>query len=155
MQTGISVAKNKAVRFIQYRPRTENEVRRKLSGSGYDGNTIDRVVTQLKEENMLNDADFARAWAEERFLSKRLGWSRIRRELARKGVDRETVNRIMEELSDQYDETENAIAYLAMKYRGRPGPRDERKDIEALIRAGYNGNAARAAARQLKEKRPS
>ena len=54
-----------ALRLLSYRPRSEVEMRQRLS-LRFEAETVDRVVSHLKERQTLDDATFARFWKENR-----------------------------------------------------------------------------------------
>ena len=73
------------------------EVRRRLTGAGYQPLLVDGAVERLLELGMLDDEAFARAWVESRDRARPRGERAIRQELALKGVDRTTVDLVLAE----------------------------------------------------------
>ena len=53
-------AKEAAIVYLGHRARTEQEVRKKLRGKGFEPAIIDQVVARLHELSYLDDAGFAR-----------------------------------------------------------------------------------------------
>jgi regulatory protein len=108
---------NAALRLLSYRPRSEAEIRARLSRR-FKGEIIGRVLLQLKARRMVDDAAFAQFWRENRESfsprSKRL----LKLELKQKGIDHEVVDEVLEGIDDE----ENA--YRAAKRRGRTLERD-------------------------------
>ena len=108
---------NAALRLLSYRPRSEAEIRARLSRR-FEGEIIGRVLLQLKARRMVDDAAFAQFWRENRESfsprSKRL----LKLELKQKGVDHEVVDEVLEGIDDE----ENA--YRAAQRRGRTLERD-------------------------------
>jgi len=108
---------NAALRLLSYRPRSEAEIRARLSRR-FEGEIIGRVLLQLKARRMVDDAAFAQFWRENRESfsprSKRL----LKLELKQKGIDHEVVDEVLEGIDDE----ENA--YRAAKRRGRTLERD-------------------------------
>jgi regulatory protein len=68
-----------------------------LSSAGYRSELVDGVVERLLELGMLDDAAFARAWIESRDRARPRGERALRQELARKGIEREVVERLFED----------------------------------------------------------
>jgi regulatory protein len=105
-----------ATRYIGYRPRSELEVRQRLQRRGFDGDSIEKAVSSLKEQGYIDDDSFARFWKENRQdfspRSRRL----TRMELQRKGVDNELIERIVSEL----DDSESAYRAALKKVRQLP-----------------------------------
>ena len=83
-------AKNAALRLLSYRSRSEKEVRRRLEGR-FTGEAIDRAVSDLLRQGLLDDAAFAKGWRERRERSRPRGPGVIRQELRRLGVDSEII----------------------------------------------------------------
>ena len=86
-----------AARFLETRSRSEAEVRRRLITAGYRADLVEAAVARLIDLRMLDDEAFARAWVESRDRSQPRGERAIREELRHKGVDRETVVRVLDE----------------------------------------------------------
>jgi len=81
-----------AARFLEPRARSVAEVRRRLTGAGYQPLLVDGAIERLLELEVLDDEAFARAWVESRDRARPRGERAIRQELALKGVDRSTVD---------------------------------------------------------------
>ena len=92
-----------ALRFISYRPRTVQEVRRRLARS-FDNGPIDKTVDSLHELGYLDDADFSRQWISSRERRRPKGTRFLHQELRRLGVEQATI----EEALEGYDEAANA-----------------------------------------------
>lgn len=90
-----------AARFLEARPRSVDEVRRKLTGMGYRAGLVDDVVGRLEELGYLDDEAFARGWVESRDRSRPRGEHALRLELERKGVDRTLVDAVLADRRDR------------------------------------------------------
>ncbi len=84
-------AKNAALRLLAYRSRSEGEVRHRLQGR-FTVEVIDRTLSDLRRQGLLDDAAFAREWREQREKFRPRGSGVIRQELQRLGVDREIIS---------------------------------------------------------------
>jgi len=103
-----------ALRLLNFRPRSEAELRAKLAEKGFDPPLIDEVVQRLIEEHWVADERFARAWVESRALSRPRGRKLIALELKRKGISEEVIQEAMADVSDA------DLAYqAAMRYTRR------------------------------------
>jgi SOS response regulatory protein OraA/RecX len=80
-----------AARFLEVRPRSIAEVRRRLGEAGYRGDLVEGAVERLVALGYLDDAVFARAWVESRDRARPRGARALREELRRKGVAAEDV----------------------------------------------------------------
>lgn len=102
-----------AARFLEVRPRSIDEVRRRLREAGYRPELVDGAIERLADLGMLDDEAFARAWVESRDRSRPRGERALRTELRRKGVsatiaaavlgEREAAPRWAVEAGDQSD----------------------------------------------------
>ena len=75
-----------AARFLGTRPRSADEVRRRLRDAGYRADLVEGTLDRLTELGYLDDAAFARAWVESRDRTRPRGARALRDELRRKGV---------------------------------------------------------------------
>jgi regulatory protein len=86
-----------AARFLEARPRSVSEVRRRLGRAGYRSELVEGAIVRLGELGFLDDEAFGRAWVESRDRARPRGEIALRRELSLKGVDRSIVNDLLEE----------------------------------------------------------
>lgn len=84
-------------RFLEARPRSIDEVRRKLVRLGYRTDLVEAAITRLLDLRYLDDDAFARAWVESRDRAKPRGEHALRRELGLKGVERGLVDTVLED----------------------------------------------------------
>ena len=124
LQEGVSYekAKERAVNFISYRPRSCAEVTKNLKDKGFDEEMITQVITRLEEVGLLNDESFARYWVEQRETFKPRSRIALQQELLQKGISREITDIVLSEV----DET-SAARRAAQKqlYRWANLPKDE------------------------------
>ena len=131
-------AKNAALRLLTYRARSEKEIRQRLQGR-FTQEGIDRTITALLRQGLLDDAAFARQWREQREKFRPRGPAVIRRELQKLGVDTEV---IQEALSD-FDSAANAYqagSKYAAKLSVADGGAFRRKLGGFLYRRGFEGD---------------
>ncbi len=144
----VETARQQALRFLEYRPRSTDEVRRYLNGKGYAPETVEAVLTRLTEAGLLDDRAFARFWLENRAAFRPRGARALRQELRQKGVPADL---IAEMLAQEHDEEQAAYqAALPKARRWRTLDRtDFHKKVENfLVRRGFAYDVARAAARR-------
>ena len=96
-------ARDAALRFITYRARSVVELRRRLAKQ-YSAETADRVITSFRQHGLLNDAEFARRWREDRERHRPRSDRMLRQELIAKGVPSDIIG---DALSD-FDNQQNA-----------------------------------------------
>ena len=145
LRRGYPHALDGAVRLLAVCDRSEQEIRRRLAQVGYPAPVIDQVIEKLYAEELLDDAAFAQRWAQSR--SHKHGRGRISRELARRGIDRETADAALAQLSDE-DQLADAVR-LTGKFLGRTRGDFDRKlyqrTLAMLARHGYDADIARRA----------
>ena len=98
------------LRFISYRPRSREEVRRRL-GRRFGVATVEQALVRLEEQGYLDDVAFARSWCESRVAHRPRSAALIRRELLERGVGREVAEEAVAGLDD------DAAAYRAARGR--------------------------------------
>jgi regulatory protein len=104
---------NAALLFLGYRPRSEAETRARLQKHGYVNAEIEKVIEQLKNRALLDDAAFAEYWKSNRASFKPRGERLLKLELSSKGVDHETISETVEGI----DEVANAYKAGAARSR--------------------------------------
>jgi regulatory protein len=118
---------NAAARFLELRSRSVHEVRRHLSEAAFPAGLVEHAIDRLLELGMLDDRAFATAWVESRDRARPRGRSALRRELALKGIDRETIVGVLADREGAAaDATEEAAASAEAVYAAwLPGSADE------------------------------
>ena len=76
-----------ALRFLAQRPRTEQEVRRRLQRAGADEASVEGVLDRLRQHGLVNDTAFAQYWVEQRQTFRPRGARLLRAELRQHGID--------------------------------------------------------------------
>ena len=97
-----------AVRYLNVKPRTRRQVVQYLKRKGFDDGEIKETVDELEARRYINDLDYSIMYFEYGFEKGR-GISRIKRELAEKGVPSDTISAAFDELDDipdQYSEAQ-------------------------------------------------
>lgn len=149
-EDGDARAYARALHFLGYRIRSAREIRERLKRD-WPEEVIERVLARLVEEKLIDDAQFAAAWVENRSLLRPRGTRLLQQELRQKGVGKEEIQAA---LPDEEMEIENAAVALRPKLRlwEKLEERErERKAIEFLQRRGFNFSVARAAVRQISD----
>lgn len=93
--------------------RTEKNIREKLRNSGYIGEIADRAVESLKEYGYIDDARYARMYAESMRDGKNKSVRAIEAALYAKGVPRDVISEVVDGLD--FDEEEQIVKALAKK----------------------------------------
>jgi regulatory protein len=131
-----------AFRYLGRRDRTVLEMRRFLEGKRVEPCAIEEALAQLQREDYLNDARFARQFAEDKRLLEEWGADRIERRLMTLGVP-PGIARDAIELRDRHGELEAACALLARRFPALgEDPRERRRAYGVLVRKGYDQELA-------------
>jgi len=126
-------AKQRALDYLAHKPRTEEEVRRKLRRQDAPETIIEDVVARLYELSYLDDEAYADDYVRNRFASKKYGPVRIRRELVERGVDRHTAETAVDALFDEEDARAAAREHAEKRW-ARLADEDPRRRRQKLYR---------------------
>jgi regulatory protein len=139
------VALAAALRFIEVRSRSVEEVRRRLTRAGYPSALVDGAVRRLSELGVLDDEAFARSWLESRDRARPRGEAVLRRELLAKGIDRTLVDELLAERGEgsgrdvDLAAAERLLASRARSLERAADPRVRRQRAYALLaRNGFD-----------------
>lgn len=147
-----------ALRFLNFRPRSEKEIREylaeKVQKSKGDNSLIDAVVYRLKKQKYINDVEFAKWLIRSRTHFKPKGKWVIMAELKQKGISQEIILQAFAE-EDMPSEVDMALIQLAKKerlYRGLKKREFMNKAGSMLSRRGFSLDTIRKAIDQYFEK---
>jgi len=101
---------NAAHGYLSYRPRSEFELKERLSRRGFDGDSVEAVLARLKEAALVDDVEFARFWHDNRQTFSPRSRSLTSMELRRKGVAEEVIRRVTDTASDDESAYRAALA---------------------------------------------
>lgn len=104
---------NSALKYMGPRPRSETEIRSRLSRHGFDNGTIQQVLAKLKDQGLVDDAAFAQFWRANRENFRPRSRRLLKLELRQKGVDSETIAAATADVDDELG------AYLAAQRKAR------------------------------------
>jgi regulatory protein len=147
----VEVAYEFTLRFLSYRPRSIDEVRRRLTEKQFDESTIDETIARLSRAGLLDDTAFARFWLENRDAFKPRSKRALRYELRQKGV----ANSVIDATLAGYEE--NDAAYRAALNRAQKLARRPDQDFDVirrkllafLNRRGFSYSVARDAVERV------
>ena len=134
--SSIEAAKEKALRLLDFRPRSKKEIERSLAKAGFAEEVVAETLKRLEDLGLIDDRRFARMWVNHR---KALGKTRIKWELRQKGVS----NDVVEEALSRIDpETEYQSAVEAARSRWEkdrsPDERTRRRRLASYLqRKGF------------------
>jgi regulatory protein len=145
--TRLQHALDLAYRHLGHRDRTVVEVRRHLERKRVEPATIDEAIEALLEQGYLDDARYARQFADDRRLLDAWGADRIERKLAAAGVARQHVEAALA-AQDAAGELDAACALLRRRFPTPPADdRARERALGVLVRKGYGLDLAYEAVR--------
>ena len=109
--------KEKALKFILYKMRSEKEVRQYLSTKEASLEEIDEIITYLYHYHYLDDLQYAEAYARDKLRFNPIGKIKLRYELSLKGVSSSIIEEVLSEVLDDETEAEIALNVLVKKRR--------------------------------------
>jgi regulatory protein len=146
-QARLQHALDLAYRYLGHRDRTAVEVRRHLEGKRVDPGTIEEALEELERLGSLDDARYARQFAEDRRTLDAWGADRIERRLRSAGVAEEHVRAALA-AQDAAGERDAALALLRRRLPGPPADdRARERALGVLVRKGYDLDLAYEAVR--------
>ena len=132
--SGLAMAKARALRIINARPMSREELRKRLIEKGETPENAEACADWLCRMGLINDAEYAGSVVRH-YAAKGYGSARIKQELRHHGVPREMWDEAMLQMPEQ-------DAYLERFIRARlsePGDRAQVKKVsDALFRRGYS-----------------
>lgn len=132
----IQTAFHRALRFLSYRPRSAEEIRRYLVKKELPDSVVAAVIDRLQHRGYVDDRAFARFWIENRNAFKPMAPRALRYELRQKGVDADVFQTLVEEL-DVEDAAYRAAVKQIWRYRGKTPQEFKRKLGAMLQRRGF------------------
>ena len=116
METSLSIALQKAKHYCAYQERCHKEVREKLYSFQLYKKDVEQLLTQLIEEDFLNEERFALAFARGRFNLKKWGKEKIKYELKQKQVSEYCIRKALNSIdTSNYNKTFISLASNKLK----------------------------------------
>jgi len=129
-------ALQKAYRYLGHRDRTVAELRKHLVGKGATEEIADAAIEELVRLGYVDDARFARQFAEDRRNLDSWGSDRIERRLRELGVEAEHISPALEATSGS--EMTAAVELLRRRFPAPPETdRDRDRALGLLVRRGF------------------
>lgn len=141
-----------AVAMLARRPRSEREIRRRLAQRKHEPSLIDETIELLRERGLIDDAEFARTWAESRDRTSPRGRRMIVGELRAQGVEQAVAADAVAEIS----EIDAAYRVAAKRMRSLEGIDDRvfRDRLAShLQRRGFSWDTVRSTVSRCLEER--
>ena len=144
-----SYSKNLALYHLSFKARTEKEVRDYLARHEIDEKIIPQVIQSLKNDNWINDRQYAQAIINSNQLSGDKGSYMLMQKISQKGVAKSIIQEVLQEF-DMAEVAERTAEKLLKKYQGKlPARALQDKIIQNLTNKGFSYSEAKAAFDQL------
>lgn len=136
-------------RLWNVRPRSEKEVRSYLRNLSFkreikgkeeiSDQARELLVNKLKQQRLLSDEEFAKAWVASRRETKKKGKIALKAELYQKGIDRGLIEQTLENIGQ---ESEESLARQALEkkikiWKNLADLKKKKKAYEFLLRRGF------------------
>ncbi len=138
----VEKAFQKALRFLSYRPRSEAEIRRHLEKHGVPAEAIEKAMERLRRAGLVDDAEFARFWIENREQFNPRSPRALRYELRQKGLSDEIIDEALAGF-DAEDAAKRAALGQMRKWKGLDARSLRRKMWDFLMRRGFETGVIR------------
>lgn len=129
-------AREKALNYLSYRPRSEAEVRRYLEQREFATQTVNEVVQRLCQVGLIDDHAFAQFWVENRSRFRPRGERALVQELRQHGI----APAVIENALSEYDAAAAGETYVreqARRLAALPPEQFRRRLAERLARRGF------------------
>jgi regulatory protein len=148
-------ALQKARHYCGYQERSHTEVKEKLYSYGLRKTDVEELMSQLIEENYLNEERYATMFAGGKFRMKQWGRVKIKYELKQKRVSEYCIKKAIKEIDeDDYLKTLNSLArkkWDSVKGEGVNHFVKMSKTTDYLVQKGYELDLVRTAVTRLRE----
>jgi regulatory protein len=132
-------ALSKLQRYCVYQDRCHKEIRSKLLDLGIYGDTLEEIISELIQENFLNEERFARSYARGKFRMRKWGKSKILQGLKYRNISEYCIRKAMEEIEAlDYEETLIQLIQKKWEQSKEKDPFKKRNKIaKYLAQRGY------------------
>lgn len=93
-------ARNYAFDLLVCRDYTARQMTKKLASKGFSIEAINETIDALKRMGYIRDERYARNWVSSRLRNNPRGRSLLKAELLKRGIDKSTVDRVLDEIDE-------------------------------------------------------
>jgi len=115
------------LKMLGRRELSEKQVRQRLARKEYGQDEIDEAIARLRDERALDDRRVAEAIARTETGIRKRGRVRVRLQLERAGIAKDTARAAIDSVFDAIDDSELLESSLRKRLRGRETIADERE----------------------------
>ena len=145
------------LKMLGRRELSEKQVRERLARKAYEPDEIDEAVARLREERAINDQRVAEAIARMETGIRKRGKVRVRMQLERAGITKETAKQAIDSVFEGIDDEALLEASLRKRLRGRDTIADDREFqrlFRYLVGQGFESDRVMQALRARRKTRP-
>ncbi len=146
-------AKQYALKLLDRHSYTEKALHRKLTERDCDPDTVENVLSFLKEYKYIDDALYAKHYIETALKTGKSGMRKIRYDLMEKGISREILEMLFAELNESENaqsESDAVLPLLEKKLKGDFSFPNLMKAKRYCLSRGFSVEAIDSAVRKLK-----
>jgi len=137
-------AKNIAINYLSYRPRSSKEVIDHLMKKGSTRPCAEKVARILQSATMIDDVGFARVFIRDRLKRKPMGRTLLRMQLLAKGIPSDSADTILAEFISPQSQQSAALQAARQKTRLKrthmkktDADKQKKRLIDFLLRRGF------------------
>ena len=140
--------KTKVLKYIMYKKRTEQEIRRKFSNVD-NQELLEDVIENLKEIGYINDENYINRAVAEFMNLNNLSLKELKYKLMSKGVNSSVMNNYFDNHLEELEEYEiNSAKNIILK---KQFSMEEQQLVQHLLKKGYKMDSIKEAIEALKE----
>lgn len=128
----------RGLRLLNFRARSEHEMRSRLQKYGYDEGVIEQAIVRLTEKGYLNDQQFAEDWVENRTTFRPRGRTLLRLELQQKKLNKDQIESAINDLPDEAEMARKAAGKYCTKLKGLDEQTFKKRLYGFLSRRGFH-----------------
>lgn len=141
--------RERALRLITVKDRTENEMRSRLTEKGYGIEEIEAELVFLKEYNYIDDLKYAQRYASDCVNLRKWGKARIKMELIKKGIDREIAENAAEEACGESGEVLLSQMQKRFQNADMGNPKERARIFGYFARRGFSPDEIKGAMNKM------
>lgn len=132
-----------AIRFISYRPRSQQEVEQKLLSKEYAPPVVQQVIEKLQTNGLVGDEQFAQVWIENRTEFRPRSRRLLAMELRQKGISNEIIEQSFDDLGNEETLALSAARKYAHRLNGLEREKFRMRMLGFLARRGFSFEVSR------------
>jgi regulatory protein len=147
-------AKNVAINYLSYRPRSSKEVIVHLKKKGFEPECSESITRHLQSLKMIDDDKFARIFVRDRLKKKPIGEALLRQQLLIKGISSSMADIVLTELISPQNQQASALQAAKRKIQLTrhlknkiDAEKRKKRILDFLLRRGFSYEIATKAVR--------